>query len=187
MTVTFSPSKPSGSVAAPPSKSMAHRLLICAGQAIGTQTVHGVAPSEDILATVDCLRALGVKCVLRGGDAILTGYTLHCGDNGAVLPCRESGSTLRFFLPLCLFGPPMTLTGSARLLARPLDVYADICEKQGIRFEKGERAVTVRGPLGTVVRDADTGRELGEILEHGQVLRVAEGGRGGATGTVQSS
>ncbi len=147
MTVTILPSKPRGSVAAPPSKSMAHRLLICAGQAIGSQTVHGVAPSEDILATVDCLRALGVSCDLRGGDAVLTGYTLHCGEKGAVLPCRESGSTLRFFLPLCLFGPPMTLTGSARLLARPLDVYADICEKQGIRFEKGERAVTVRGTL----------------------------------------
>ena len=147
MTVTFSPSKPSGSVAAPPSKSMAHRLLICAGQAIGAQTVHGVAPSEDILATVDCLRALGVTCDLRGGDAILTGYTLHCGEKGAVLPCRESGSTLRFFLPLCLFGPPMTLTGSARLLARPLDVYADLCKKQGIRFEKGANAVTVQGRL----------------------------------------
>ena len=147
MTVTILPSKPRGSVAAPPSKSMAHRLLICAGQAIGSQTVHGVAPSEDILATVDCLRALGVTCDLRGGDAVLTGYTLHCGEKGAVLPCRESGSTLRFFLPLCLFGPPMTLTGSARLLARPLDVYADICEKQGIRFEKGERSVTVQGTL----------------------------------------
>ena len=126
---------------------MAHRLLICAGQAIGAQTVHGVAPSEDILATVDCLRALGVNCALRDGDARLTGYTLHCGEKGAVLPCRESGSTLRFFLPLCLFGPPVTLTGSARLLARPLDVYRRLCQGQGIRFEKGETSVTVQGVL----------------------------------------
>ena len=147
MNVRIEPSAPCGTVAAPPSKSMAHRLLLCAGQAIGSQTVHGVAPSEDILATMDCLRALGVTCVLRGGDAILTGYTLHCGAEGAVLPCRESGSTLRFFLPLCLFGPPVTLTGSKRLLARPLDVYADICKKQGIRFEKGESSVLVQGSL----------------------------------------
>ena len=147
MNVRIEPSAPCGAVAAPPSKSMAHRLLLCAGQAIGSQTVHGVAPSEDILATMDCLRALGVTCVLRGGDAILTGYTLHCGAEGAVLPCRESGSTLRFFLPLCLFGPPVTLTGSKRLLARPLDVYADICKKQGIRFEKGESSVLVQGSL----------------------------------------
>ena len=147
MTVTIYPSVPAGCVAAPPSKSMAHRLLICAGQTMGKTTVRGVAPSEDILATMDCLRALGVKCEMRGGDAVLTGYTLHCGDAGAVLPCRESGSTLRFFLPLCLFGPPMTLTGSARLMARPLDVYRRLCETQGIRFEKGETSVTVEGRL----------------------------------------
>lgn len=147
MTVTIYPSVPSGSVAAPPSKSMAHRLLICAGQAIGVQNVHGVALSEDILATMDCLRALGVDCAYRDGDVTVTGYTPHCGEEGAVLPCRESGSTLRFFLPLCLFGPPMTLTGSERLLARPLDVYADICRKQGIRFEKAETSVTVEGTL----------------------------------------
>ena len=147
MTVTIYPSKPTGAVAAPPSKSMAHRMLICAGQTVGKTTVRGVAPSEDILATMDCLRALGVTCEMRGGDAALTGYTLHCGDAGAVLPCRESGSTLRFFLPLCLFGPPITLTGSPRLLARPLDVYADLCKKQGIRFEKGETSLLVQGTL----------------------------------------
>ena len=147
MTVTICPSTPHGAVAAPPSKSMAHRLLICAGQAIGEKTVHGVAPSEDILATMDCLRALGVSCALRDGDVTVTGYTPHCGAEGATLPCRESGSTLRFFLPMCLFGPPITLTGSERLLARPLDVYADICRRQGIAFEKSAAALRVQGKL----------------------------------------
>ena len=147
MTVTILPSAPSGSVAAPPSKSMAHRLLLCAGLTIGESIVRGLAPSEDVLATVDCLRALGVRCVRRGGDVVVSGYTLHCGTEGATLPCRESASTLRFFLPLCLFGPPITLTGSRRLLARPLEAYRTLCEKQGIRFEKGEEAVTVEGTL----------------------------------------
>lgn len=147
MTVTIFPSRPAGSAAAPPSKSMAHRLLLCAGLAIGEKTVHGVALSEDILATMDCLRALGVGCRIRDGDVIVTGYTPHCGAEGAVLPCRESGSTLRFFLPLCLFGPPITLTGSPRLLARPLDVYRKLCERQGIRFEKGETSLLVQGTL----------------------------------------
>jgi len=147
MNVTIEPSAPGGTVPAPPSKSMAHRLLICAGLAIGEKTVHGVACSEDILATMDCLRALGVKCEARGGDVVVSGYTPHCGAAGAVLPCRESGSTLRFFLPLCLFGPPMTLTGSRRLLARPLDVYRELCETQGIRFEQGETSVLVQGTL----------------------------------------
>ncbi len=147
MTVTIFPSTPGGTVAAPPSKSMAHRLLICAGQTVGKTAVRGVALSEDVSATLDCLRALHVDCAYRGGDVVMTGYTLHCGGEGTVLNCRESGSTLRFFLPLCLFGPPITLTGSRRLLARPLDVYADLCRRQGIRFEKGETSVTVEGTL----------------------------------------
>lgn len=147
MTVTIFPSKPGGSVAAPPSKSMAHRLLICAGQTIGETTVRGVALSEDVSATVDCLRALHVDCAYRDGDVVITGYTPHCGEEGAVLNCRESASTLRFLLPLCLFGPPITLTGSRRLLTRPLDVYEDLCRKQGIRFEKWETSVTVEGAL----------------------------------------
>ena len=51
-----------GTVSAPPSKSMAHRLLICAGLSDGECIVHGISDSEDMLATMDCLRALGVQC-----------------------------------------------------------------------------------------------------------------------------
>ncbi len=147
MTVTIFPSRPTGCAAAPPSKSMAHRLLICAGQTIGETTVHGVTRSEDILATMDCLRALHVDCSFRGTDVVVSGYTPHCGEDGTVLNCRESGSTLRFFLPMCLFGPPVIFTGSERLLARPLDVYADICRKQGILFEKKAGSLRVQGVL----------------------------------------
>ena len=147
MNVTIEASAPEGSIAAPPSKSMSHRLLICAGLAIGEKTVHGAALSEDILATMDCLRALGVRCTVRGSDIVVSGYTPHCGAQGAVLPCRESGSTLRFFLPMCLSGPPITLTGSRRLMARPLDPYRELCGKQGIRFEKDETSVRVQGAL----------------------------------------
>lgn len=147
MTVTIRPSVPAGAAAAPPSKSMAHRLLICAGYAIGKKTVRGVALSEDIQATMDCLRALEVDCEYQDGDVTVSGYPPHRGWDGAVLPCRESGSTLRFFIPMCLFGPPITLTGSRRLLARPLDVYEDICKKQGILFEKGETELRVQGKL----------------------------------------
>ena len=147
MRVTILPSRAAGTLHAPPSKSMAHRLLICAGMVPGKTVVRGLEPSEDVLATMDCLRALHVDCVLDGGSAVVSGVGPHCGADGAVLPCRESGSTLRFFLPLCLFGPPMTLTGSRRLLSRPLDAYADICARQGIRFEKDAEAVSVRGTL----------------------------------------
>lgn len=147
MNVTILPSAPRGSVEAPPSKSMTHRLLLCAGLAIGEKTVHGAALCEDTRATMDCLRALGVRCTVRGTDAVVAGYTPHCGAEGAVLPCRESASTLRFFLPLCLFGPPITLTGSARLMARPMEPYRTLCERQGIRFAQTDTSVTVQGTL----------------------------------------
>ena len=147
MNVTIRPSTPAGTVAAPPSKSMAHRLLICAGQTVGETTVRNVTLSEDVRATIDCLRALHVDCAFRDGDVMVTSYTPHCGEDGAVLPCRESGSTLRFFLPLCLFGPPITFTGDARLLARPLGPYEEICRKQGIAFKKDAAALRVQGRL----------------------------------------
>ena len=101
MKAIFSPSTPRGSVEAPPSKSAAHRRLICAGLANGVSVLSGIAPSEDIAATVDCLSALGAKIELSGDVAEVTGCDprLSGGEN---LWCRESGSTLRFLLPLCL-------------------------------------------------------------------------------------
>ena len=147
MNVTIYPSTPAGTVAAPPSKSMAQRLLICAGLTIGKTTVCGVARSEDVLATVDCLRALHVDCAYRDGDVVVTGYTPHCGGEGAVLDCRESAGTLRFLLPLCLTGQPITFTGSERLLARPLGVYEDVCREQGIAFEREASSLRVQGKL----------------------------------------
>ena len=146
MTVTIRPSAPRGSVSAPPSKSMAHRLLICAGLSAGESAISGVAPSEDVLATLDCLRALGARCELRGGAAAVDGTGLLTGADP--LPCRESGSTLRFLVPLCLLdGRERTLTGSARLLERPLEVYEDLCRTRGFLFARGEASLRLRGRL----------------------------------------
>ena len=147
MRAIFTPSTPEGSVEAPPSKSMAHRHLISAGLARGTSTVSGVAPSEDISATFDCLSALGAKITIKDGVAKVRGADPGRAKS-AVLPCRESGSTLRFFLPLCLLsGQETTLTGSETLLARPLSVYEELARDKGFSFEKRENAVTVKGKL----------------------------------------
>ena len=146
MTVTIRPSAPSGSVAAPPSKSAAHRLLLCAGLAAGESVVHGVAPSEDVLATMDCLRALGAACRFDGDTARVDGTGLLSGTE--TLLCRESGSTLRFFVPLCLLdGRERTLAGSERLLERPLGVYEDICRERGMLFEKSAASLRLAGRL----------------------------------------
>ncbi len=146
MTVTIHPSAPSGSVAAPPSKSVAHRALVCAGLAAGKSVIHGVAPSQDVLATVDCLRALGASCALSGDTASVDGTGFLAATQP--LACRESGSTLRFFAPLCLLdGRERTLTGSERLLERPLSVYEELCRERALLFEKSATSLRLRGRL----------------------------------------
>lgn len=147
MRVKLSPSRAVGTITAPPSKSMAHRALICGALSDGSR-VNNLAWSKDIEATLACLRGMGAT-VEQTGNSVTIGNLdpFHLPPN-AVLPCNESGSTLRFFLPLCMLcGHPVTLTGSRRLLERPLGIYEDICKQQGIRMERSETAVTVCGQL----------------------------------------
>ena len=155
MTVTILPSKANGKIEAPPSKSMAHRLLICAGLAGGTSVIQNIDFSEDILATIDCLRALGIE--ISCGDRCATVRNpLRAGENlpekakviPAALDCRECGSTLRFMIPLCLMsGQTYMLRGSRTLFTRPLTVYENICEAQGLMFGKEGNQLTVSGRL----------------------------------------
>ena len=138
----------SGIVKAPPSKSAAHRLLLCAGLSRGVSVVRNVAYSEDILATLDVLRALGAKVYTDGDFVFIKGADIRntaCADE---ISCRESGSTLRFCIPLCLLsGNTFSFTGKGRLLQRPQSVYEDLCRKQGLRFDCSEAGITLAGPL----------------------------------------
>lgn len=147
MRATFFPSTARGCVDAPPSKSVSHRLLLCAGLAQGESILRGLAPSEDVLATCDCLTALGAS-VCWAGDAVRIVGTEPAKAGNALLPCRESASTLRFFLPLCLLGGvERTLSGRESLLRRPLSVYEELFARQGITLRKTAHSVTVRGTL----------------------------------------
>ena len=149
MRAEIRPSKAHGIVTAPPSKSMAHRLLICAGLAQGESVVRNLAMSEDIKATISCLRALGAEIQLNGDIACVKGIDVtEPTGRIAVLPCSESGSTLRFFIPICMLnGEERVLTGAEYLMKRPLRVYEQIAEKQGIKFECAADRVTVAGSL----------------------------------------
>ena len=147
MKALIQPGTARGTVAAPPSKSMAHRLLICAALAEGESVVRGVDPSQDILATADCLTALGASLIWEGNTVRVRGCDPRKAAP-AVLRCRESGSTLRFMIPLCLLsGQPMRLEGSETLLSRPLSVYEDLCREQGLRLEHGDNGLLVEGRL----------------------------------------
>ncbi len=149
MNIRIEPSVARGSVAAPPSKSMAHRVLICAAMAKGTSRLSGVSRCEDALATVDCLRALGAECTWSGEDVTVTGADFFNPPKGDLtLSCRESGSTLRFMLPLSLLsGRSVTLTGAASLFRRPMAVYEEICRERHLDFCADGNRITVKGPL----------------------------------------
>ena len=147
MRAVIHPGHARGAMTAPPSKSMAHRLLIGAGLAAGESVVRGLDKSEDILATADCLSALGAKVEWEGSTARVTGADARKAES-ARLACRECGSTLRFMIPLCLLsGKPMYLSGSETLMNRPLAIYEDICRAQGLRFEREQGALLVEGRL----------------------------------------
>ena len=147
MRITLESGPLRGTVAAPPSKSMAHRMLICAGLAEGKSTVRPLEMSEDILATSDGLCALGARIEQEGEVLRVTGCRPAEAESG-VIPCRESGSTLRFLLPLCLLsGREMLLTGSGRLPERPMDVYETLCAERGFRMERRADGILVQGRL----------------------------------------
>ena len=146
MTVKIEKGKAKGVVTAPPSKSMAHRSLICAALT-EKSTVRGVDLSEDIRATLSCLEALGADVEINGDTVTLGGIGRNpLKKNG--LFCNESVSTLRFMIPLCLMkNEEITLTGSQRLFERPNKIYADVCAEQRLLFRQTEKGITVKGRL----------------------------------------
>ena len=149
MRVEIKPSRLRGTVFAPPSKSMAHRLLICAGLSAGESVVRRLAFSEDVKATIACLRALGAEIRLDGDTAWIRGANVRekLGKT-AVFPCNECGSTLRLFMPICMLSSEeRVLRGSPYLMTRPMTVYEDIAQKQGIRFVHSDESITVQGCL----------------------------------------
>ena len=134
-----------GVINAPPSKSFAHRLLICGALAKGQSTICGIADSVDMKATLSCISALG-------RDFTKTGDTVSIiGDNMAtdrVFNCYESGSTLRFFIPIALLsGEECTFVGTQRLMSRGIEIYEDIFANQGILCEKNETTLKLKGKL----------------------------------------
>jgi len=148
MDIRFYKSNAAGVIEAPPSKSMAHRLLICAGLSNGTSIIKNVAYSNDILATVDCLSALGVKFDMSGSTVTVTGIDVSSFAPRGALNCRESGSTLRFMIPVALMsGEECMFCGTEYLIHRPQSVYEELFARQGIEFNKFSDRICAKGRL----------------------------------------
>ncbi len=148
MRAVIKPSKLSGSVNIPSSKSMAHRYLIAAGLS-GECTVHNISFSQDIFATMRCLQAIGMCCQADEQNGCIHVKKDQMPQGEAVFDCGESGSTLRFFMPialqLCKDGAKFV--GGGRLLSRPQQPYYDIFDQKGITYTANESAITVKGQL----------------------------------------
>ena len=151
MDVRIEPRRLAGAVTPPPSKSMAHRLIIAAALGSGVSTVRNVAMSQDIQATLRCITALGGQWEQPSEDLLtIHGFGGKSPASGELplLDCGESGSTLRFFIPIALAAAGGgVFTGRGRLMERPQKPYFDLFDERGIFHEQTDGVLTVRGRL----------------------------------------
>lgn len=146
--VKVMPSTFKGEVTLPPSKSDVHRAILCASLSKGKSVISPVDLSQDISATIDCAKALGADITIEGKTAYVDGTNLF-KNKEAVLDCRESGSTLRFFIPVAgVGGVNATFTGKGRLPQRPIGIYLDCLPKAGVQCEtEGGLPLKISGTL----------------------------------------
>ena len=145
-----------GTVCAPPSKSYAHRLLLAAFLSGKRTVVSNIDLSNDISATLDCIKALG-GAIEIADRSVATSFATPI--QGAELPCRESGSTLRFIIPVALaLASSARFTGTAKLFSRGIGEYQKIFAAQGVRYTLGESSLEAEGRLksGSFTIDGNT-------------------------------
>lgn len=137
-----------GTITAPASKSMAHRLLICASLSEGQSIVKGVSDCVDVSATLSCIDALGIRAMVEGNVVTVSGSDIKKASPKKTLDAKESGSTLRFLIPVALAtGKTVMFTGANRLMQRPMDVYEKLCKEKGLVYLTDGQTITVKGPL----------------------------------------
>lgn len=148
MKVKILPSKTSGEVSAPPSKSFAHRYLIGSVLSRGKCVIKNIADSDDISATLSCIEQLGGS-VTKDGNTVTVIPTKEKQIENAVFDCKESGSTLRFFIPVVLAtgAKNCTFLGSERLLARGIKEYEKLFENSDVTIKSDEKSIEVSGKL----------------------------------------
>ncbi|WP_286356719.1 3-phosphoshikimate 1-carboxyvinyltransferase [Ileibacterium valens] len=155
MNILIKPSQTGGSITPPSSKSLLHRALICAGLASGKSTISSLSCSRDIEATISCLNALGIKIqtvqkeedgkkftfIVEGSDVALRNFPV-------VMDAYESGSTLRFLIPIAASSASsVTFTGQPSLMIRPMKIYDELFKEQGLLFNQNRQTIEIKGPL----------------------------------------
>lgn len=157
--ITIFPSKAIGTIKAYPSKSHAHRLIICSALSKGICTISNVKLSDDINATLGAICALGAKYKYENDELTIDGTNFLNVDSNILIDCNESASTLRFFIPLCLsLNKDVKFIGKEALISRPLTSYEEVSKLHGFKFDKSNTSVELKGNL-----TADTYEIAGNI------------------------
>ena len=144
MQVRIEPTAPGGEVFAVASKSDAHRAIICSALADSKTTVHISHISKDIEATLNCIKEMGADFIRR--DNLYEILPIKESPENPMLDCGESGSTLRFLLPvLSVLGRGATFTGYGRLPERPMGLIVDLLKTHGNEFSSDKLPITVSG------------------------------------------
>ena len=139
-----------GTATVPPSKSAAHRAVLCAALAEGTSHITNIEYSKDIRATLGAAAQLGAKITEEAHSVTIKGHGTAGGFVTVTRPvfCNESGSTLRFMIPLfSLTAQKVRFTGAGRLFDRPQAIYQMLFERQGLQFEQTPEGITIFGRL----------------------------------------
>lgn len=163
MITTVFPGKCHGTVHIPPSKSMAHRSIICAALANGKSRIDNVSYSQDILTTIEGMRALGAKITTYEDAIEVEGIHDFQQVMKTDIFCNESGSTLRFFIPIfSLTNQKITFRGKGRLMERPQIVYQELFQQRGLSFEQQDGTISIEGaiPSGTYTLAGDVSSQF---------------------------
>ena len=145
--IALFPSVLNGEVKSPPSKSLSHRALICAGLSKGTSIIKNIIYSDDINATINALELLGAKFE-KSNDEVTVHGLKRVKSPSKEVNCNESGSTLRFLIPLfSLSNKEVVFTGAASLISRPQSIYDKIFKEDGNTFKINNNKIMVKGSI----------------------------------------
>lgn len=133
--IKIKPQHLKGEIEIPPSKSMAHRAIICAALAKGISKIEHIEYSQDVIATIEALRSLGTE-IKQYDDCVVIDGTNTFTHQKMTIDCNESGSTLRFIIPISLVKKTcVNFIGRGNLGQRPLDIFYTIFNRQNIHYQ----------------------------------------------------
>lgn len=147
MDICITPSVLRGRLSVPASKSCAHRAVICASLAEGVSNISGITMSKDIEATIGAMKALGASFEINGSSITVHGISGSISGQ-ADIDCNESGSTLRFVIPIAAaLGADSVFRGRGRLPQRPIDIYKRELRQHGVNFVTNDMPYEISGRL----------------------------------------